>query len=172
MTAQCHAKARKPCLDFTVVAAPARSASGLMAVFRPQQQTLKECLTWKVFNGQWKKMRKRRVWLLLGGSGPAKGPWLVQMRSCIGAKRRLLLGPALALGRASLAAELLQHARGLSPWIQHGALISSSHWSPWIRHGEPSSPAASWSRPLGKGSLVCDSEIHQCLFHSCISAWM
>lgn len=75
-------------------------------------------------------------------------------------------GPALALGSASLTAELLQHARGLSPWIQRGALISSSHCSPWIQHGEPSSPAASWSRPLGKGSLVCDSEIHQCLFHS------
>ncbi|KAM4784319.1 uncharacterized protein ACIQIH_006738 [Cyanocitta cristata] len=67
-------------------------------------------LAWKVFNGQWKKMRKRRVWLPLGGSGPAKGPWLVEMWSCIGKKRRLLLGPALALGRASLTVELLQHA--------------------------------------------------------------
>ncbi|XP_064277206.1 Krueppel-like factor 16 [Passer domesticus] len=60
-------------------------------------------------------------------------------------------GPAPALGGAWLTAA----ARGLSPWIQRG---------------EPSSPAASCSRPLGKGSS--DGEIHQCPFHSCISAWM
>ncbi|KAL9854465.1 uncharacterized protein GJ701_003835 isoform 1-T1 [Geothlypis trichas] len=103
---------------------------------------------------------------LPGDCGAARG---TPSAASIGGSRAAVppcQGPALALGSASLTAELLQHARGLSPWIQRGALISSSHWSPWIQHGEPSSPAASWSRPLGKGSLVCDSEIHQCLFHS------
>ncbi|KAI1238911.1 hypothetical protein IHE44_0012002 [Lamprotornis superbus] len=37
--------------------------------------------------------------------------------------------------------------------------------SPWIQRGEPSSPAARCSRLLGKGSSVCDSEIHHCPFH-------
>lgn len=41
-----------------------------------------------------KKMRKRRVWLLLRGSDPAKDPWLVEMWSCISTKQRLLLGKA------------------------------------------------------------------------------
>lgn len=30
----------------------------------------------------------------------------------------------------------------------------------------PEVGAARWSRPLGKGSSVCDSKIHQCPFHS------
>ncbi|XP_074728210.1 uncharacterized protein LOC141944856 isoform X1 [Strix uralensis] len=47
-------------------------------------------LALKVFHGQWKKMRKKRVWLPLRGSGPADGHSLVEMWSFIVTKHRLL----------------------------------------------------------------------------------
>lgn len=56
------------------------------------------------------------------------------------------------------------------PWPLEGhrslwSCCSTWGLSPWIQHGEPSSPAARWNRLLGKGTSVCDSEIHQYPFH-------
>ncbi|XP_064510108.1 uncharacterized protein LOC135413923 [Pseudopipra pipra] len=97
-------------------------------------------LPWKVFYGQWKKMRKRRVWLLLGGSGSAEGHCLVEMGRSSGrngaAFQEMCVDPLkpnpqafvahpcspvqLEPLEASLPAELLRRSRGLCLRIQRG----------------------------------------------------